>query len=94
MHKPTSPIFHNGLLNELCEILSRYIAVMTVRAVVGSALHKMNLNEAQVHAEHITRLVEEVMVGLRLFVEPKKLPDLMLELADFVGHHSGLRVDS
>lgn len=89
MHKPTSPVFSNELLNELCEILCRYIALMTVRAVLGSALHKMHLIETQVHVEHLDRLVEEVMVGLRLFVEPKKLPDLMLELADFVGHHSG-----
>jgi hypothetical protein len=66
------------------ECMSRYISPITVDAVLGKALRASGLASASLADGRIDSVVEEAMIGLRMFVAPNKLPDLMVELAEIL----------
>jgi hypothetical protein len=51
--------------------------------MLNTALAQREPNQREIDVNNVMEIVGEVMVGLRLFCDNEKLPDLMLELADF-----------
>ncbi|HEX3342955.1 MAG TPA: hypothetical protein VHS09_00230 [Polyangiaceae bacterium] len=83
MHvNPTTP------LGRLVALLERYIAPLTVASVLKQSLERLRLHPDQVSAAQMERLVEEAMVGLRLFCEASRLSELMVELAELCGRET------
>ncbi|HEY3820634.1 MAG TPA: hypothetical protein VGL81_25885 [Polyangiaceae bacterium] len=82
---PTTP------LGRLISLLERYIAPLTVGSVLKQSLERLHLRPEQVSAAQMERVVEEAMVGLRLFCDAAKLPDLMVELAELCGRETDKR---
>ena len=71
-------------LGQLIALLERYVAPLTVESMVRRSLDRLQMQVGGVTPRNLERVVEEVMVGLRLFCEERKLPQLMLELAELV----------
>ena len=65
--------------------MRRYISPILVDSVLNKALTDRGL----AHADYLTdadieAMVEDCMVGLRLFVEKDRLPQLMIDLTDIL----------
>ncbi|HSN99760.1 MAG TPA: hypothetical protein VLS89_15800 [Candidatus Nanopelagicales bacterium] len=75
-----APAIHR--YDRLLAILERYISRSTVSAMLRTVVAERGLAPDRMTADELVALVEEVMIGLRLFCSPRRLPDLMLELAD------------
>lgn len=73
---------HQTTYEELEGILERYVSRITMSSMLSSVLAQRSLSQHDVDGENIIPVVEEVMVGLRLFCDPARLPDLMIELAE------------
>jgi hypothetical protein len=71
------------------ECMTRYISPITVDAVLGRSLQASGLSSATLADGKIESVVEEAMIGLRMFVPAGKLPELMVELAEILEgmHH-------
>ena len=71
------------------ECLARYISPITVDAVLGKSLKSSGVGSANLADGRIDAVVEEAMIGLRMFVSPSELPELMVELAEILerAHH-------
>jgi hypothetical protein len=61
--------------------LERHISPILVTSVINSALRKRGLTEEALSVDDLEGLVEEAMVGLRLFVDARELPQVMVELS-------------
>jgi hypothetical protein len=64
-------------------ILDRYVSPITVCSVLTTALAQRDPAQRDIDVNNLMDIVSEVMIGLRLFCEEDKLPDLMFELAEF-----------
>jgi hypothetical protein len=64
------------------ECMARYISPITVDAVLGKSLQASGVGLASLSEGQIEAVVEEAMIGLRMFVQPSKLAGLMVELAE------------
>lgn len=73
----------NDMRERLTAILERYVSRITVVSMLTTVLAHRGVSEHYIHADNLVELVEEVMRGLRLFCAPDRLPDLMIELAEF-----------
>lgn len=67
----------------LMEILQRYVSRITAVSMLRTVLAHRDIHEPHIQADNLVEVVEEVMQGLRLFCAPDRLPDLMIELAEF-----------
>lgn len=66
----------------LLAVLERYISRSTVSAMLRSVLADREIDAERMSTADLVAVVEEVMIGLRLFCNPRRLPDLMIELAE------------
>jgi hypothetical protein len=66
----------------LVAILERYISRSTVSAMLRTVLAERGITHDRMSPDELAAVVEEVMIGLRLFCSPRRLPDLMIELAE------------
>lgn len=66
----------------LVAILERYISRSTVSAMLRTVLGERGIAHDRMSPDELAAVVEEVMIGLRLFCSPRRLPDLMIELAE------------
>lgn len=66
------------------QCMGRYISPILVDSVLGKAMQSRGLALSSLSDEAIEKLVEESMIGLRLFVDPRRLPTLMLELTELL----------
>lgn len=71
------------------ECMGRYISPITVDAVLGQSLQASGVGSVSLADGRIEAVVEEAMIGLRMFVPPGKLAGLMVELAEILEriHH-------
>jgi len=67
---------------QLSAILEHHVSHITVMSMLSSVLAQRSITPYDVRGGNIVEIVEEVMVGLRLFCDPARLPDLMIELAE------------
>src|SRR5438105_2004620 len=72
-----------GDFGRLMTILEKYVSRTMVRAVMLNAVSRVQVRPEQIKREHMEQIVEEAMVGLRLFCDAERLSDLRLELAAF-----------
>jgi hypothetical protein len=66
----------------LVEILERYIPRSTMMSMLKAVFDERGIVARQMSAEEMIMVVEEVMIGIRLFRIPARIPELMLELAE------------
>lgn len=66
----------------LTRILEHYITRSTAGAMLRTVLMDRRLDPERITADDLALVVEDAMVGLRLFCSPARLPDLMIELAE------------
>jgi hypothetical protein len=64
--------------------MERYISTIIVKGMLEKTMANRGLSWATVTDSAVPDLVEDSMVGLRLFVDASKLPMLMLELAEIL----------
>jgi hypothetical protein len=67
---------------DLSAILEKYISPLLVHSTLRSALNHQRTSPGAFERKHITGVVEHAMIGMRLFCDPARLPDLMIELAE------------
>lgn len=77
LHPPPSNRYER-----LVAILERYISRSTVSAMLRTVLVERGIAHDRMSPDELASIVEEVMIGLRLFCSPRRLPDLMIELAE------------
>ena len=62
-------------------VIAPYVGRISSEAVVSGSMARLGLVDVTLTPDQLERLVAEVMIGLRLFVDPVKLPELMVDLA-------------
>ena len=72
-----------AVYDDLFALMTRYLSHASVEATLGTVLAKRKLSAAALTSDVLPEVVAEAMVGLRTFCRPDRLPQLMLELADF-----------
>lgn len=75
------------LYRGLVAILEGYISPVTVSSMLEKALQKLGLHEDRLKPEDLSTVVAEAMLGMRLFCKPERLPDLMVDLAEYCEEH-------
>ena len=95
---PNNPAVSGARLSRYAlvrQCMARYISPILVDSVLGKAMQSRGLVLSSLSDEAIEAVVEESMIGLRLFVDPIRLPSLMLDLAEILtgvaGTHQGER---
>jgi len=74
---------HSLGVGRLRAVMQRYISTILVDSVLQRAI------AARQGSPDLHALTEDCMIGLRLFVNERELPQLMLELAEILEDHDG-----
>ncbi len=64
--------------------LERYLSKILVDSVMNRALAHHDLKPDELTLQDLEVVVEDAMVGLRLFVAAERLPDVMVELSEIL----------
>lgn len=72
---------------EVVRVIERYVSPLLARSVLQNTLDRERIDPSRVTAVTIDHFVERAMIGLRLFCEPMRLPDMMIELAEICLRH-------
>jgi hypothetical protein len=67
----------------MMEILRQYVSPILAESTLAQALGARGINAASFGPAHVDAVVEHAMVGLRMFCDAARLPDLMITLAEF-----------
>ncbi|HEX6271666.1 MAG TPA: hypothetical protein VFZ53_01435 [Polyangiaceae bacterium] len=65
-------------------LLLSYLSPILVDTVLNQAMFKRRLAPQTLTHEELRELAPDIMLGLRLFVAEKRLPDLMVSLAEII----------
>jgi hypothetical protein len=71
-------------LDRLRTCLLRYIRPIMVESALRRVEQLHGPLRGSVEPERLARAIEEVMIGLRMFVKEDQLPQLMIDLAEIV----------
>ncbi len=63
------------------EILRGYMSPILVESVLKKAMSTRNVTPSTLSHASLVEMTSDVMIGLRLFVDEDRLPQLMIELA-------------
>jgi hypothetical protein len=74
---------------ELRALLLAYLSPILVDTVLGQAMFKRQIVPHALTRKELHDLGPDIMVGLRLFVEERRLPELMLALAELIEGDDG-----
>jgi len=66
------------------EVLLRYLSPILLDSVLSRALEVRRLSPTSLDQQQLAEVAADIMVGLRLFVDERYLPQLMLDLAELV----------
>jgi hypothetical protein len=69
--------------DRLVEILEGYVSRITIDSMLATVLAQRAIEHSAIDSENLVDVVGEVMIGLRLFCPADRLPDLMIDLAEF-----------
>lgn len=67
------------------QVLLGYLSPILVDSVLERALSARGLTPSTVNEAQLGELTSDIMVGLRLFVDEDRLPQLMLDLVEVLG---------
>jgi hypothetical protein len=70
------------------EVLTGYLSPLLVESTLARALDQRRLSANSLGPEDLQNLIADCMVGLRLFVEPQRLPELMVKLTELLGEEA------
>jgi len=70
--------------SRLRSLLLAYLSPILVDTVLNQAMFKRKLSPHTLTCDELRELAPDMMLGLRLFVAEKRLPDLMVELAEII----------
>lgn len=73
---------------ELRSLLLAYLSPILVDTVLNQAMFKRRLSPQTLTNAELHELAPDIMLGLRLFVAEKRLPDLMVSLAELLEEHA------
>jgi hypothetical protein len=65
-------------------VLLRYGSTITVDSMLKVAMSHLDLSSDRLDEGDLERLISELSAGIRLFCDPARVPDMMLELADLL----------
>jgi hypothetical protein len=65
-------------------LLLRYLSPILVDTVLHQAMFKRRLTPEALTVAELRDLAPDIMLGLRLFVEERRLPELMVSLAELL----------
>lgn len=68
----------------LRSLLLRYLSPILVDTVLNQAMFKRGLSKNRLTMHELSELAPDIMLGLRLFVAERKLPELMVALAELL----------
>jgi hypothetical protein len=68
----------------LRSLLLRYLSPILVDTVLNQAMFKRRYSEQSVTKRELQELTADMMLGLRMFVHERRLPELMVALADLL----------
>ena len=74
-----------GRYERMREVLLVYLSPILLDSVLERALKARGLTAATLTEAELGEVASDIMVGLRLFVDDARLPQLMLQLADVLG---------
>ena len=86
MNDPLTTVEGSSAYRGLVALMSGYLSVPSVEAMLGVSLEKRGLSADHLQIDDVAEVVAEAMVGLRAFCVPERLPELMLALADYCDH--------
>jgi hypothetical protein len=67
----------------LVSVLRGYLSAASVRASLDTALKKFGLSARTLGRGELPEVVGEAMIGLRMFCDPARIGDLMVDLAEY-----------
>jgi hypothetical protein len=85
---PQHRVANSVRLKKIQACMERYVSSIIVHGMIEKTLANRGLTWVTVHDSAVPKLVEDSMVGLRLFVDAPRLPSLMLELAEILQEDS------
>jgi hypothetical protein len=59
------------------------VSHLLVQSTLQSVLAQHNATPASFKREELSGVVEQAMIGMRLFCDPERLPELMVALAEY-----------
>jgi hypothetical protein len=68
---------------QMLAILRQYVSGILAESTLAQALAASGCNTASFGPGHAETVIEHAMIGLRMFCEPGRLPDLMIALAEY-----------
>jgi hypothetical protein len=81
---PRSEHRGNLLFQGLAAVLDQYVSPITTRAILDTVLRNESLDPNTLQKKDIETIFQNgVFRGIRMFCDPKKLPEVMLALAEF-----------
>lgn len=69
--------------DRLVEILHGYLSPASVTAALSATLERRGLSPPDVGRGELPDVVADAMVGLRMFCDPERIGDLMMDLAEY-----------
>ena len=69
---------------QLRTLLLAYLSPILVDTVLNQAMFKRKLSPHTLSRDELYELAPDIMLGLRLFVAEKRLPELMVALAEML----------
>ncbi len=72
-----------SLYSDLVTIMVRYLSRTSVESTLGVSADRLGISLENLEPREVENLVAQAMIGLRIFCNPDRLPDLMLDLADY-----------
>ncbi len=71
------------LYDGLRRVVSVYLSEASVQSSVDRVLDRMGLATEEIRPDDLPTIVSEAMIGLRLFCDPTRLGELMMDLAEY-----------
>ena len=73
----------SGVYQGLMDRLGQYLSEASITASVDLVLSRRGLSPATLDRQQLAEVVAEAMVGLRMFCDPARIGDLMMDLAEY-----------
>ncbi len=76
-----APTIATDCYRALAAVLEKYVSALLVHSTLRSALAQCGTSPATFEKAELAPVIEQAMVGMRLFCDPARLPDLTRDLA-------------
>lgn len=77
------PLGASGAYTDMMGILQQYVSGILAESTVGQSLVAHGRSPSTFGPRDVDVVIEHAMIGLRMFCDPTRLPDLMIALAEY-----------